>query len=42
MIGQSKMNERLQDMTPNGMLLDVKVSSKTKKITKDVTNILFK
>ena len=28
MIGRSKMNERLNNMTPNGMLLDVSVSSK--------------
>ena len=28
MIGSSKMNERLHDMTLNGMLLDVGVSPK--------------
>jgi hypothetical protein len=31
MIGQSKMNERLHDVTPNEMFLDVSVSPKKKK-----------
>ena len=31
MIGRWKMNDRLNDMTPNGMLLDVMESSKKKK-----------
>ena len=31
MIGRSKMNDRLHDMTPSGMLLDVSVSSKKKR-----------
>ena len=30
MIGRSKMNQRLNDMTPNRMLLDVRVSPKKK------------
>ena len=30
MIGRSQGNERLQVMTPNGMLFEVRVSSKTK------------
>ena len=45
MIGRSQVNERLQDMTPNGMLVDVSVSSKNKerrnKTKKDTTNISF-
>jgi hypothetical protein len=32
MIGHSKMNEMLHDMTPNGMLFDVSVSAKKEKI----------
>jgi uncharacterized protein YprB with RNaseH-like and TPR domain len=32
MIGHSKMNEMLHDMTPNGMLFDVSVSPKKEKI----------
>ena len=31
MMGWSKMNERLHDMTPNWMLLDVGVSPKKKR-----------
>ena len=42
MIGQLKMNESLQDMTPNGTLLDVRVSSKKKiRRYKDVILIRF-
>jgi len=29
-LGQSKMNERVPDMTPNKILLDVRVSTTTK------------
>jgi hypothetical protein len=36
MIGQSKMNGRLHDMTPNMMLFDI---AKVKKEKKDTTNI---
>jgi len=38
MIGQSQMNERLPDLIPNGMLLDVSVSPE-KKGKKYTTNI---
>jgi hypothetical protein len=38
MIGCSKVNERLHDMTSNRMLLDVS-PKKTKTIKKDTTNI---
>jgi hypothetical protein len=31
MIGRSKMNERLHEITPEGMLLDISVSPKKKK-----------
>jgi len=39
MNGQSKMNERLVDMTPYMILLDVRLSSKTKNEKKDKTHI---
>ena len=32
MIGRSKMNERLYDMTPNRIFLDIDVSPKKKRI----------
>ena len=35
-IGWTKMNERLYDMTTNGMLLDVCVLPKKKEIKKDI------
>ena len=43
MIGRSKMNERLHDMTPNGILLDVSLVSHQGKQEKkkSTTNILF-
>jgi hypothetical protein len=42
MIGQSKMNERLHDMTPNEMLLDVSVSAQKKeKKKRNTTKIAF-
>ena len=34
MIGQLKMNERLTDMTPDGLLLDVNINCKRKKCKK--------
>ena len=34
MIGQLKMNERLTDMTPDGLLLDVNINCQRKKSKK--------
>ena len=34
MIGQLKMNERLTDMTPDGLLLDVNINCQRKKCKK--------
>ena len=41
MIGRSKMNERLHDMTPNGILLDVSVSPKNQNENKIYNKLLI-